>query len=137
MHGLQLLQQRGDGRRALSQALQAVGKTGIEDATAFLAERVHLEDDSIRRRFTNRQHPHHVVGFVSMLNTHLVSGCAGDCNSVAARDILNPQQLTNARLANLSPMAKFWTTDFPGKALRNCWRLLTGLGLEAAFVDLQ
>jgi hypothetical protein len=45
-----------------------------------------------------------------------LSGRAGDCNSVAARDILNPQQLTNARLANLSPMAKFWTTDFPGKA---------------------
>jgi hypothetical protein len=31
-----------DGRRALGEALQTVGKTDVEDATAFLAECVHF-----------------------------------------------------------------------------------------------
>jgi hypothetical protein len=71
-HGLQLLQQRGDGRRTLGQALQAVGKTGIEDATAFLAERVHFDNDRVRQRVTNRQHPDRVVSLVSMPGNRLV-----------------------------------------------------------------
>jgi hypothetical protein len=64
--------QRGDGRRALGQVLQAVGKAGVEDATAFLAERVHFDDDRVRQRVTNRQHPDHVVGLVSMPGNRLV-----------------------------------------------------------------
>src|ERR1700730_9780479 len=67
-----MLQQRGDGRRTLGQALQAVGKTGVENETAFLAERVHFDDDRVRQRVTDRQHPDHVVGLISMPDTGLI-----------------------------------------------------------------
>src|SRR5260370_13248013 len=44
----------------------------IEDATAFLAERVHFDNDRVRQRVTNRQHPDHVVSLVSVPDTRLV-----------------------------------------------------------------
>jgi hypothetical protein len=58
--------------RTFGQALQAVGKTCVEDATAFPAERAYFDDDRVSRQVTNRQHPDHVVGLISVPDTRLV-----------------------------------------------------------------